>query len=91
MAIRTASASPEAINSELDTNPRAGKFVPIADRREAAVGDLASSNCVCVELPHIPESDDAQPKILHGAPLNADYVDYLAWGVNRSCLVAQLQ
>src|SRR4029453_8235583 len=35
------------------------------------MGDFASCDCICMELPHIPQTDDAQPKILHGAPLTA--------------------
>ena len=33
------------------------------------MGDPVRRDCICMELPHIPQTDDAQPKILHGAPL----------------------
>jgi hypothetical protein len=40
-------------------------LVRVADGRQSAAGYGARRDCMCVNLAHIPEADDTQPKILH--------------------------
>jgi len=61
-------------------------LVRVADGGQSAAGYGARRDCMCVNLAHIPETDDTQPKILHEAPLTAGLVEQAGYGVNRSCV-----